>query len=26
VEINKIIGATAELRVADVYFTDYITQ
>ena len=23
VEINKIIGATAELRVADVYFTDY---
>ena len=26
VEINKIIGATTELRVADVYFTDYITQ
>ena len=26
VEINKIIGATPELRVADVYFTDYITQ
>ena len=26
IEINKIIGATAELRVADVYFTDYITQ
>ena len=26
VEINKIIGATSELRVADVYFTDYITQ
>jgi flagellar basal body-associated protein FliL len=26
VEVNKIIGATAELRVADVYFTDYITQ
>lgn len=26
VEINKIIGASAELRVADVYFTDYITQ
>ena len=26
VEINTIIGATAELRVADVYFTDYITQ
>ena len=26
VEINKIIGATADLRVADVYFTDYITQ
>ena len=26
VEINKIIGATAEARVADVYFTDYITQ
>ena len=26
VETNKIIGATAELRVADVYFTDYITQ
>lgn len=26
VEINKIIGATPEMRVADVYFTDYITQ
>ena len=26
VEVNKIIGATTELRVADVYFTDYITQ
>lgn len=26
IEINKIIGATAEQRVADVYFTDYITQ
>ena len=26
VEINMIIGASAELRVADVYFTDYITQ
>ena len=26
VEINKIIGATKEKRVADVYFTDYITQ
>lgn len=26
VEINKIIGASAQLRVADVYFTDYITQ
>ena len=24
--INQIIGATAEDRVADVYFTDYITQ
>lgn len=26
VRINQIIGATAEDRVADVYFTDYITQ
>lgn len=26
VELNKIIGATSDLRVADVYFTDYITQ
>jgi flagellar basal body-associated protein FliL len=24
--INEIIGATVEERVADVYFTDYITQ
>ncbi|MGB1175020.1 MAG: flagellar basal body-associated FliL family protein [Luminiphilus sp.] len=26
VRVNEIIGATAELRVADVYFTAYITQ
>ena len=26
VEINKILGASPEKRVADVYFTDYITQ
>jgi flagellar basal body-associated protein FliL len=26
VRVNEIIGATAKLRVADVYFTAYITQ
>jgi flagellar basal body-associated protein FliL len=26
VRVNEIIGATAESRVADVYFTSYITQ
>lgn len=26
VRVNEIIGATAELRVADVYFTAYMTQ
>jgi flagellar basal body-associated protein FliL len=26
VRVNEIIGATAELRVADVYFTAYLTQ
>ena len=26
VRVNEIIGATPELRVADVYFTSYITQ
>ena len=25
-EVNKIIGATPEKRVADVFFTEYITQ